>query len=100
MAFTERLQDFFAVSDFAVAATWTPSSGGPQKSADVLLDSPDETMLDHMVMSTEYVATMIALDFLGLKGGETIAVAGVNYKVREVLLLDDGGLKHATLSKL
>lgn len=98
--FAEQLADFFATEDFAVPATWTPSTGGAQQCAKVLFDSPDDTVLGNAVMSTEYEITMRAIDFLGLKTGETIAVAGTNYKVREVRLLDDGALKQASLSKV
>jgi hypothetical protein len=100
MAFTERLQDFFAVEDFAIVALWTPSAGGAQQSANVIYDSPDQGIWGDTVMTTEYAITMRAADFPGLKGGETIIAAGATFKVRELRLLDDGALKRATLSKV
>lgn len=100
MVFAERLTEFFASEDFAAAATWTPSTGGKQQCAKVLLDSPDDYVLGNTVMSTEYAITLPSIDFQGLKTGETIAVDGTRYKVREVQLLDDGALKQASLSKI
>jgi hypothetical protein len=85
---------------FAVDAAWTPSTGGGPYAARVILDSPDQTIMGDRVMSTEYLITLAANDFPGLKGGETISVAGSTFKVREVRLLDDGVIKNATLSKV
>jgi hypothetical protein len=105
MAFAERVQDFFAAEDFAVAATWTPSAGGAQQSAAVIFDTPDELLLANAgqytgVMSTEYAMLLNATDFPLLKTGETVNVAGANYKVREARLLDDGKVKLVSLSKV
>jgi hypothetical protein len=84
---------------FAVAAVRTPAGGSPQ-TAKVLFNAPDQTVLSDSVMTTEYAITLQANDFPGLKRGETVTVAGTNYKVREVQQLDDGLIKQATLEKM
>jgi len=101
LAFTERLDEFF--QDFAVAATWTPSTGGAQQSAWVILDAPDELLLAGQytgILSTEYLITLEAAYFPGLKTNEALRVDAVNYKVREVRLVDDGKIKQVSLSKV
>ncbi|MDD5247820.1 MAG: hypothetical protein PHY45_02475 [Rhodocyclaceae bacterium] len=88
---TEDLDVFFA--DFGV-----PASAGAN-SATVLLDMPDRAILGDRQIGTEYAITAKATDLPGLKHGDAITVANVGYSVRVVTLLDDGVLKHVTLSK-
>jgi hypothetical protein len=105
--FTERVGDFFSTKDFAMVATWTPSSGGPQQSASVIKDSPDELLRGNRpasglgdVMTREYTILLQTAEFGGLKIGETITMEGANYKVRDVRLIEDGKTKAALLSKV
>lgn len=98
--FTEDLSVFFPGGDCAaLPATWAPSSGGAQQSAQVLLDAPDAELIDGSVRSREYAITYRATQWVGLKTGETVTVNGLTYTVREVSALDDGALVRATLSK-
>lgn len=99
MAFSENLATFFSTADFAVTATWTPSGGGAQQTAQVILDTPDEELIDGRVLSREYVITYRADQLTGLKGGETVTVSGTAYTVREVTALEDGQILRASLRK-
>ncbi|MGH8521947.1 MAG: head-tail joining protein [Gammaproteobacteria bacterium] len=99
MAFTEDLAVFFSTADFAVTATWTPSGGGAQQTAQVILDTPDEELLDGRVLSREYAITYRAGQLTGLKGAELITVDAIAYTVREVGALQDGKIMRATLRK-
>lgn len=65
----------------------------------MLLDAPDDQVLDGVVQSREYGITYAATQLVGLKTGESLTVNGVSYKVREVTAIDDGALMRATLSK-
>jgi hypothetical protein len=97
--FAENLDDFFSTSDFAVAASYTPPAGSPL-SASVIFDRPDNLVLGDQVISADYAVTMKSSDWPTVKRGETVTVVGVNYKVREVLNLDDGAVKILTLEKI
>ncbi len=99
MAFTENLAPFFSTADFAVTATWTPSGGGAQQTAQVILDTPDEELRDGRVLSREYAITYRADQLIGLKGAEVVTVDGTAYTVREVSSLEDGKIMRASLRK-
>lgn len=93
MAFTEDLGAFFSEADFAVPLTWGLLS------AEVILDAPDEEIIDGRVLSREYAITYRAAQLVGLAGGQTVTVDGNTYTVREVTALDDGKIMRATLRK-
>lgn len=93
MAFTEDLSAFFSTDDFAVPLTWG------QVTAEVILDAPDEEIIDGRVVSREYAITYEAADLVGLAGGASVTVDGTAYTVREVTALDDGKIMRATLRK-
>lgn len=99
MAFTEDLGAFFSTTDFAATATWTPSAGGPQQTAQVIVDAPDEESISGRVLSREYAINYRADQFVGLKGGETVTVDALSHIVREVAALADGKVVRATLRK-
>lgn len=93
--FAESLGQFFDTSGgFAQSATFGAQTGA------VILDSPTEDALGGRVASNEYAAVMPAATFPALVRGSTITVAGVQYTVRQVRLLDDGALKEAILTKV
>ena len=94
MAFTEDLDLFLNTAEMAVAAVSGDISGN------VILDMPGETVAGGMVITTEYMATGKTSDFGGLLYGDPITVDGINYQVREVMLIDDGKFCQLALSKL
>lgn len=65
-----------------------------------ILDMPTQVLAGDMVLSTDYTLTARAADFGGLKYGDSIAVAGVNYQVRETRQLDDGAFVEIGLQKV
>jgi hypothetical protein len=93
MAFTEDLGAFFSQDDFAVPLIWG------QVTAEVILDAPDEQIIDGRVLSREYAITYESADLAGLAGGASVTVDGTAYTVREVTALDDGKIMRATLRK-
>lgn len=65
-----------------------------------LLDSPDESIADGMVISAEYVLTVKTSDISDLADLAEISVAGEQYEARKPLKIDDGRLSKVTLSKV
>jgi hypothetical protein len=65
-----------------------------------ILDMPSQVISGDMVLTTDYSLTARAADFGGLKYGDAITVAGVNYQVREARQLDDGAFVEIGLTKL
>lgn len=65
-----------------------------------ILDMPTQVLAGEMVLSTDYTLTARFADFGGLAYGDPIAVAGVNYQVRETRQLDDGAFVEIGLQKV
>lgn len=55
-----------------------------------LLDMPTEVIADGTVLSTDYALTCLTSAFGHLKYKDVLTVAGSEYTVREVVLIDDG----------
>jgi hypothetical protein len=92
MALTEDLSVF--LDDFGVSCT------AGAITALGILDMPSQVLAGDMVLSTDYSLTARFADFGGLKYGDPIAVAGVNYQVREARQLDDGAFVEIGLQKV
>ena len=54
---------------------WRPSDGGPPRTNMVGFAAPDETLLDGLTVSTEYVMSYPATIFAGLGPRETVEIA-------------------------
>jgi hypothetical protein len=88
---TEDLSVF--LNDFGVSCT------AGVISALGILDMPSQVISGDMVLTTDYSLTARTADFGGLKYGDAITVAGVNYQVREARKLDDGAFVEIGLTK-
>ena len=88
---TEDLTTF--LNDFGVSCT------AGAVTALGILDMPSQIISGDMVLSTDYTLTARTADFGGLKYGDTITVATVNYQVRETRLIDDGAFVEIGLQK-
>ena len=62
--------------------------------------APDESVLDGLVLSTDYTIRYPASRLPSLAAGESVVIAGDSYQVREVRALADGSERRATLTKL
>lgn len=109
----ESVSTFFA--DQGVSATWTnvpwaidrvgssfdsskiPPGGLNQQTALVLFDKQDGDVLSKRVQNTSYKITFPASQFVGIKRGDAVTVAGVHYSVLEVNSIDDGAVFEAEL---
>lgn len=92
MAISEDLTVF--LNDFGVSCT------AGAVTAIGILDMPSQVLAGDMVLSTDYSLTARFADFGGLKYGDPITVAGVNYQVRETRQLDDGAFVEIGLQKV
>jgi hypothetical protein len=92
MAISEDLAVF--LDDFGVSCT------AGAITALGILDMPTQVVAGEMVLSTDYTLTARFADFGGLKYGDPISVAGVNYQVRETRQLDDGAFVEIGLQKV
>lgn len=90
------LAAFFNTAEFGTAATWTPKVGAPV-SASVIFDAPGDALIDG-VYSTEFSVLYRTSLWPSVKEGDTVTV-GTAYKVRSVMVLDDGQTARAFLSK-
>jgi|TARA_Y100000052_G_C2914807_1_gene64668 hypothetical protein len=62
-------------------------------------ESPNEIIADGMVLTTDYAVVVKTSDFPNVISGDTMTVKGVNYTVREPMLLDDGKIMRVMLMK-
>ena len=61
--------------------------------------APDETVLDGLALSTDYTLRYPLAWLPDLVPGQSIEVAGVSYRVREIRAIGDGSERQATLSR-
>lgn len=92
MAFTDDLDIFLA--DFGVTVTNGIVTGVG------VLDMPSEMIADGVVLTTDYKLTVKTSDFGGLLYGDGLTVNGVNYTVRNAMLVDDGSFTELSLMKI
>ena len=62
--------------------------------------SPDETLLDGLVLSADYTIRFPASALPSLAVGDTVAVGGSQYRVRDVRSIGDGTERRADLSRI
>ena len=62
--------------------------------------SPDETVLDGLALSTDYTMRFPASALPSLAAGDTVAIGGSDYRVRDIRSIGDGSEKRASLSRL
>ena len=93
MAFTENLDVFFSTGGFGLAVTAGSDTGVG------ILDMPSEIIADGVVLTTDYKLLVKTADFPALTRGTAITVDGINYTVREPMLLDDGKITQVMIMK-
>jgi hypothetical protein len=93
MAFTENLDVFFSTDGFGLTVT-----SGTYRGVGIL-DMPSEIIADGVVLTTDYKLLVKTADFPALTRGTAITVDGINYTVREPMLLDDGKITQVMIMK-
>ena len=100
MAYVERLYAAAARARLLKPCIWRPSDGSPEQAQAVGFTAPDETVLDGLSLSTEYVMTFPASVLVGLAARETVEIDDQMFQVREIRAVGDGSERRATLSRI
>jgi hypothetical protein len=100
MSMIETLYEAAANAGLLQSCTWRPSDGSAPQSRPVGFTAPDDTVLDGLSLSTEYVMTYPATSFTGLAPREAVEIGGVIYLVRDVRAVGDGSERRATLTRV
>lgn len=100
MDLVQALYEAAANAGLLKTCVWHPSDGGPPRTNPVGLAAPDETLMDGLTLSTEYLMSYPALIFEGLVAGERVGIDGVLFKVRDTRAVGDGSEKRARLTRL
>tara|TARA_Y100000361_G_scaffold120492_1_gene112207 strand:+ start:631 stop:921 length:291 start_codon:yes stop_codon:yes gene_type:complete len=93
LSFTENLDAFFDTPGFTVPVVFGSKTGAGY------FQSPDEKIMDDIVLTTDYAVLVKTSDFSGVTNGSSMTVDGVDYTVREPMLLDDGKIMRVFLMK-
>lgn len=83
MLSADQFYSAFSKAGMLKTVTWSPSSGGPQQTAQVRYKAPTESPLGGEAFSTDYTIKYPATQLAGLKRGEVLAIDGQQYTVRE-----------------
>lgn len=62
--------------------------------------APDEPVLEGMALSSEYTIRFPSALVADLKVGDLVAIAGHDYRVRDIRILGDGSERRAMLTRL
>ncbi|CAH0445137.1 head-tail joining protein [Ralstonia pseudosolanacearum] len=100
MDIVETLYEAAANAGLLKECVWRPSDGSPPRTNMVGFAAPDETLLDGLTVSTEYVMSYPATVLVGLGSRETVEIGGVRFHVRDVRAVGDGSEIRAKLSRL
>jgi hypothetical protein len=98
--FVERLYASAANAGLLKECLWQPAQGAPFESRLVGFSAPDDTLLDGLTSSTEYVITYPASVFVGLAARDSVLIAGATFQVREVRAVGDGSEIRVKLTRL
>ncbi len=81
---TENLDAFF--TDMAIVVVWNATTFKG------LLDSPDETVANGMVIDADQSVLVKSSSVVGIKSGDAITVDGSSLTVKYAKKIDDGAL--------
>lgn len=100
MSLIEQIYESAANAGLLKDCLWRPSDGSPMQRHPVGFAAPDDTVLDGLSLSTEYVMTYPASIFIGLAQREPVEIDGVIFLVRELRAVGDGSEMRATLTRV
>jgi hypothetical protein len=100
MNLVDQIYEAAANAGLLKECVWRPSDGSPPQHHSVGFDAPDDTVLDGLTLSTEYVMTYPASVFVGLAQREPVEIDGVTFLVRDILAVGDGSEIRAKLTRL
>lgn len=100
MGLVEQVYAAAANAGLLKECRWQPTDGAPVESRLVGFSAPDDTLLDGLASSTEYVITYPASAFVGLAARDTVEIDGVIYQVRSTRAVGDGSEMRAQLTRV
>ena len=100
MGIVEQIYEAATNAGLLKDCLWRPSDGSPTQRHPVGFAAPDDTVLDGLSLSTEYVMTYPASIFIGLAQREPVVIEGVTFLVRELRAVGDGSEMRATLTRV
>ncbi len=100
MGIVEQIYEAATNAGLLKDCLWRPSDGSPTQRFSVGFAAPDDTVLDGLSLSTEYVMTYPASIFVGLAQREPVEIDGVTFLVRELRAVGDGSEMRATLTRV
>ena len=96
----ERIYEAAANVGLLKECRWHPSDGSPVQIQSVGFAAPDETLLDGLTGSTDYVISYPESVFRGLTARDTVEVGGTSFQVREIRAVGDGSEIRAKLTRI
>jgi hypothetical protein len=100
MNLVEQIYEAATNAGLLKECVWRPSDGSPPQHHAVGFVAPDDTVLDGLSLSTEYVMTYPASIFVGLAQREPVEIDGVSFLVRDIRAVGDGSEIRAKLTQL
>lgn len=100
MGIVEQIYEAAANAGLLKECVWHPSDGSAPQTARVGFAAPDETLLDGLISSTEYVISYPGSVFRGLAARDTVEIGGTAFQVRDVQAVSDGSELRAKLTRL
>lgn len=100
MNLVEQIYEAATNAGLLKSCLWRPSDGSPSQHHPVGFAAPDDTVLDGLTLSTEYVMTYPASFFIGLAQREPVEIDGVTFLVRDIRAVGDGSEIRAKLTRL
>ncbi len=100
MGLVEQVYEAAANAGLLKECVWHPTDGSAPHTATVGFAAPDETLLDGLTSSTEYVVSYPGSVFRGLAARDTVEIGGALFQVRDIRAVGDGSELRAKLTKL
>ena len=100
MSLVEQIYESTANAELLKDCLWRPSDGTTAQLHPVGFAAPDDTVLDGLSLSTEYVMTYPASIFVGLAQREPVEIDGVTFMVRNIRAVGDGTEMRAHLNRM
>jgi hypothetical protein len=100
MNLVEQIYEAATNAGLLKECVWRPSDGSLPHHHSVGFAAPDDTVLDGLTLSTEYVMTYPASVFVGLAQREPVEINGVTFLVRDIRAVGDGSEIRAKLTRL
>lgn len=100
MGIVQQIYEAAANAGLLKECLWRPSSGASPQMEWVGVAAPDETLLDGLTSSTEYVISYPDSVFKGLAVRDTVEIGEAVFQVREIRAVGDGSEIRAKLTRL